>query len=183
MAICLAIFNVLLLTDAGRMLHCIYMNNDKISWRAPEHEHREHDADWYWAVGIITLSLAVVFFIFKNIFLSIIVVLGVGILFAHSKTPPRTIECALSRKGIRVNTKLYTWESLESFWILEERFAGKMHVGAKILLISKKPLMPHIVIPLDPNLTEEVHAALSQILPEEPQTEPLPDRIMRRLGF
>ena len=159
------------------------MTNDHISWRAPEHEHREHSADWYWAVGIITVSLAVAFFIVGNIFLSIIVILGVGTLLIHTKTAPRIIECAVSRKGIRVDTKLYPWESLESFWVLEESQSGEIYSGAKILLISKKPLMPHIVIPLDTNLTEEVHQALTQMLPEEPQVEPLPDRIMRKLGF
>ncbi len=159
------------------------MTDDHISWQAPEHEHRKHSADWYWAVGIITISLAVAFFIIGNIFLSIIIILGVGTLLVHAKTTPKNLECEISRKGIRVDTKLYPWESLESFWILEESQSGKMHSGAKILLISKKPLMPHIVIPLDTDLIGEVHQALTQVLHEEPQIEPLPDRIMRRLGF
>ncbi len=159
------------------------MTPDQISWQAPEHEYREHSADWYWVVGIITISLAVVFIIAENILLSVVVVIGIGTLLLHSKTAPKIIECALSRKGIRVDTKLYPWESLESFWILEESQSGEIHINAKILLISKKPLMPHIVIPLDQDLVEEVHEVLSQMLPEEPQVEPLPDRIMRRLGF
>ncbi len=157
--------------------------NDRIIWHAPIHEHREHGADWYWAVGIITVSLAVAFFIVGNIFLSIIVILGIGTLLIHARTAPRILECELSRKGIRVDSKLYPWESLESFWVLEESQIGEIHSDAKILLISKKPLMPHIVVPLDADLTEEVHLALTQMLHEEPQVEPLPDRIMRRLGF
>ncbi len=157
--------------------------NDRITWLAPIHEHREHSADWYWAVGIITVSLAVAFVIVENILLSIIIVVGVGTLLIHRRTAPRILECEVSRKGIRVDTKLYPWESLESFWILEGSQSGEIHSGAKILLISKKPLMPHIVIPLDTNLTEEVHEALTQVLHEVPQVEPLPDRIMRRLGF
>ncbi len=159
------------------------MTPDKISWQAPVHEHREHSADWYWAVGIITISLAVAFFIVGNILLSVVLVVGVGTLLVHAKNVPRLLECEISRKGIRVDAKLYPWESLESFWVLEESQIGKIHSGAKILLISKKPLMPHIVIPLDADLTEEVHEALTQMLPEEPQVEPLPDRIMRKLGF
>ncbi len=165
------------------MLHYIYMTNDHISWQASEHEHREHGADWYWAIGVITISLAVAFFIVGNIFLSIIIVLGVGLLLIHTKTPPRLLECGISRRGIRVDKKLYPWESLESFWVLEEGHHGEAHSYAKILLISKKPLMPLIVIPLDTDLVEEVHEALTQVLHEEPQVEPLPDRIMRKLGF
>ncbi len=157
--------------------------NDRITWFAPIHEHREHSADWYWAVSIIVVALAVTFFIVGNIFLSIIVILGVGTLLVHAKTTPRILEYEISSKGIRVDTKLYPWESLESFWILEESQSGEIHSGAKILLISKKLLMPHIVIPLDTDLTEEVHKALTQVLHEEPQVEPLPDRIMRKLGF
>ncbi len=157
--------------------------NDSITWLAPIHEHRKHSADWYWAVGIITVSLAVAFVIVGNIFLSIIIVLGIGTLLLNTKTAPRILEYEISSKGIRVDTKLYPWESLESFWILEESQSGEIHSGAKILLISKKLLMPHIVIPLDTDLTEEVHKALTQVLHEEPQVEPLPDRIMRRIGF
>ena len=38
-----------------------------IEWDAPEHHYVEKTADWYWAVGIITLTAAALAFIFGNI--------------------------------------------------------------------------------------------------------------------
>ena len=156
---------------------------ETISWQAPEHEHQEHTADWYWAVGIIAVSFSIGVFIVGNILFSVVILLGIGTLLVHAKTPPKIISCGLSRKGILAGKTLYSWESLESFCIIEEHRDENIYRGAKIILISKKPFMPHIVVPLDQNVAEDVHEALSQKLPEEPHQEPLPDRIMRRLGF
>jgi len=159
------------------------MNEDKISWSAPAYDHQEHSADWYWAVGIIVVSLAVAFFIAKNTLLAIIVVLGIGTLLARAKHVPEMLECELSRKGVRAGKNLYPWESLESFWVLEEHKTEKEYASAKLLLTSQKPLMPHIVIPLGGAPIEEIRDALASMLPEEHQIEPLPDRLMRKLGF
>lgn len=155
----------------------------KISWIAPEHEHREHSADWYWAVGIISVSLAVAFVIVGNTLLSIVILIGMGTLLAYSKHPPKTLQCSLSKKGVQVGKTLYPWDTLASFWVLEGVDNVRYHRDPKILIISKKPFMPHIVVPLNELVIEEVHQALSHMLPEEHQTEPLPERLMRKIGF
>jgi hypothetical protein len=154
-----------------------------ISWSAPEYEHREHSADWYWAVGIISVALAVAFVIVGNMLLAGIIIIGVGSLLAYSKHPPRTLEYSLSKNGVAAGKTVYTWDSLSSFWILEGTNEGRFHRDPKILIISKKPFMPHIVIPLDMKVAEEAHDALSHMLHEERQVEPLPERIMRNFGF
>ncbi|KKS27465.1 MAG: hypothetical protein UU88_C0006G0058 [Parcubacteria group bacterium GW2011_GWC1_42_11] len=43
--------------------------------------------------------------------------------------------------------------------------------------------MPHIAIPLDDDVVDEVYQILSNMVPEEYQVEPFPERIMRRIGF
>lgn len=154
--------------------------NDRIIWHAPAHEHREHSADWYWAVAIITVALAVAFFIVGNILLSIIVVLGMGTLLVTARTEPKVIEYAIEREGIRAGTTLYPWDTLDSFWVLD----ATKETTAKLLITSKKPLMPHIVILLNAEVPpSEVREVLAHMLPEERQIEPLPDRLMRALGF
>lgn len=155
----------------------------RISWEAPEYTHIEHSADWYWAIGIISVSLAIAFIIAQNILLSVIILLGMGSLLYYAKHPPRIISCELSKKGILVDKTLYPWESLESFWVLDGHNNGQDFHGPKLLVISKKPIMPHIVIPLDENSLHEVHQAMAHMLPEEHQAEPLHDRLMRKIGF
>ncbi|MBI5401192.1 MAG: hypothetical protein HZB12_03720 [Candidatus Yonathbacteria bacterium] len=155
----------------------------RISWVAPEYEHREHSADWYWALGIISVSLAVAFVIVGNMLLSVIILIGMGSLLFYAKHPPQIIKCELSKKGVRAGKTLYTWESLESFWVLDGYEDEKEIHNPKLLITSKKPLMPHIVIPLDELTMQEVHQAMAHMLHEEHQVEPLPDRLMRKIGF
>lgn len=159
------------------------MKDYYISWLAPEHEHREHAADWYWAMGIIIISLAVAFFIVGNMLFSVILILGGGLIFYHQKHPPKIIEHEISRKGIRVGETLYPWNSLEAFWIQEEQQTRNGLVGAKLLLISQKQFMTQIIIPLDSAPLAEVHHVLEGMLHEVPQKEPITARIARMLGL
>lgn len=155
-----------------------------LSWTAPEYEHREHSADWYWALGIISVSLAVAFIIAQNALLSVVIILGMGSLLYYAMHPPRIIECELSKRGVRVGSTIYPWESLESFWVLDGYDShGKEIHNPKILITSKKSLMPHIVVPLSEPSLQEVHQAMSHMLLEEHQVEPLPERLMRKIGF
>lgn len=159
------------------------MEEYHITWSAPEHEHREHTADWYWAVGIITVSLAIAFILLGNMLLSLILILGIGSLLLHAKNPSQMVEHEISRNGIRSGNKLRPWHTLEAFWILEEQTANKIHVSPKLLLISEKRYMPQIVIPLDNAPLKEVHQTLAKMLEEVPQAEPFASRLMRMLGF
>ena len=65
-----------------------------IYWTAPEHYHVEKKDDWYWAVGIITLTLASVCFILGNIIPGIFVIVASVALVIHASRPPR-IKCCL----------------------------------------------------------------------------------------
>lgn len=159
------------------------MEEYKITWIAQEYEHREHSADWYWAVGIISVALAIAFVIIGNTLLSLILLLGVGTLFHYSKNPPREVEYELSKKGVRAGKTLYPWTSLSSFWILEGLPDAKHHRDPKILFTPTKPFLPHIIIPINEDVMEEAHHSLSNMLPEEEQFEPFHERIIRVIGF
>lgn len=154
--------------------------DDRIIWTAPTHEHRAKSADWYWATGIITVALAIAFVISGNILLALIIIIGVGTLLAISRHEPAMIEYEVSYKGLRADKTLYPWDTLESFWILE----STPETMAKLLLISKKHLMPHIVILIPEEAPiVELYRTLIHTLPEERQVEPLPDRLARKLGI
>lgn len=159
------------------------MEHDHLVWEASLYERYEHSADWYWVVGIITTALAIAFFIAGNILLSLVIIIGVATLLYHSKQEPVSIRYEISRKGIRAGKTLYRWDSLKSFWIVEQDETSRHPSPAKILLTSQKSFTPHIVIPFKDIDIEEMHQILSNMLPEEFQIEPLPDRIMRKLGF
>lgn len=154
-----------------------------ISWVAPEYDHREHATDWYWATGIISVSFAIAFVFLGNTLLSVIILLAMSTLLFYAKHPPKNIEYKISRKGISAGKMLYPWETLDSFWILEGHHGTKEYRAPKLLLVSKKTFMPHIVILLNEFMLEEIHQTMSHMLHEEPQMEPIHDRLIRKLGF
>lgn len=156
---------------------------ETISWVAPEHEHREHTSDWYWAIGIISVSLAIAFIIAGNMLLSIVIVLGMGTLLFTAKNPPQLKEYKISRIGIRAGSKLYPWESLHSFCVVEKEEDSKDYHEPKLMLISKKSYLPHIMIPLNEYIKDDVYEALVLLLPEEPREEPIIERLARKAGF
>ncbi len=159
------------------------MDEHIISWTAPEYEHRDHSADWYWAVGIISVALAVAFIIVGNTLLSVIIIVGMGTLLLYSKHPPRMIDYSISNKGVTAGKTLYPWDTLASFWVLEGDDSVKYHRDPKILITSKKAFMPHIVLSLHGTDLDEIHQIFAHTLPEEHQVEPLPERLMRKIGF
>ena len=45
-------------------------------WEAHEYIFQEKTSDWYWAVGIIAVSLAVLLIIFGNVLFALVVLIG-----------------------------------------------------------------------------------------------------------
>jgi hypothetical protein len=148
-----------------------------ISWNAPEHEHVERNSDWYWAVGVITLALAGVCFIFGLIITGIFVIIAAVALVIHAGGTPRTLYYEINDRGIVVDDTLYPFLSLDSFWIAHDAFPPR------ILLKSRKTFMPLIIIPIDEVDPEQVRAVLQRFIAETEHHEPILTHLLDRLGF
>lgn len=160
------------------------MESETITWTAPEHDYREHTPDWYWAVGILIVALSIAFVIVGNILLSIIIILGVGMLLVHAKRKPPILDGELSEYGIRFGRLSFRWDSLESFSILDLPLEKNGPSNYKLVLVSNKKFTPYIMIPLgDKPPHEDIVTALQHMLPEEEHPEPIPHRLMRLMGF
>lgn len=148
-----------------------------ISWNAPEHYYVEKRPDWYWAVGIITLALAVVAFIFNNVITGIFIIVAAVTLVLHASRPPRVITYQITDRGIVAGDVLYPFLTLESFWIPHDEYPPKL------LLKSRKALMPLIVIYLDEVDPEDVREVLLTYIAETEHREPILKHLLERLGF
>ncbi|MEN9524349.1 MAG: hypothetical protein RL536_418 [Candidatus Parcubacteria bacterium] len=148
-----------------------------ISWSAPEHLYVEKKPDWYWAVGIITLALAAVAFIFGNIISGIFVLVAAVALVLHASHPPRIISYEINDRGIMANEVLYPFLSLDSFWVPHDE------MPPKILIKSRKLFMPLIVIYIDEVDPEKVREIMLTYIAETEHREPLLKHILERLGF
>ena len=148
-----------------------------VTWNAPEHFHVEKSPDWYWAVGIVTVALSVVAFILGNPITGIFVLVAALALVLHAAKPPEIIYHEINDRGIMVNKTFYPFLSLESFWIPHDEMPPKM------LVKSRKLLMPFIVIYIEEIDPEEVREVMLRYIAETEHREPLLNQVLERLGF
>lgn len=150
----------------------------RIEWDAHEYEHKERNQDWFWAVGIISVSLAVATVIFGNIIFGIFILTAVFSLALFINRPPETVHVIVDEKGVTRGRIHYPYTSLQSFWIDID------HSHPKILLASEKLFMPLIIIPLSPEVDPEtLHDTLSKFLSEKYHSLPLVEKLIEYLGF
>lgn len=155
------------------------MSSKVISWRALEHKHTEKSADWFWIIGVITITGAILSLYFNNILLAILITIAGFTSFLHGHTQPKILEFKITRKGIQAGSSVFTYSALESFWVIDEE------INDRVILKSKKFLMPYIILPFDSTKTDpdEIRDYLLEYLNEEELQEPLSQLIMERLGF
>ena len=152
-------------------------NKEPITWQAHEYVYREKSTDWYWAVGIITVSMAITAILFNNVLFAVFILLAFFTLMLYSKRRPELLDVKIDERGIQEGNLRYHYSSIESFWV-EDRYGE-----TKLIMKSKKKAMPYITIPIfdvDPN---EVRNHIKKHVREEEHAEPLAKQIMEYLGF
>jgi hypothetical protein len=148
-----------------------------ITWEAPEHFHTEKTPDWYWSVGIITLALTAVAFIFSNIITGIFIIVAATALVIHASKPSPLATVEINDRGIMLDSMLYPFLSLESFWIPHDEYP------AKLIIKSRKLMMPYIVIYIVDTDPEEVREIMLRYIAETEHHEPFLKHLLERLGF
>jgi hypothetical protein len=149
----------------------------RIEWDAHEYEHKERSSDWFWAVGIISISISVAAIIFGNAIFAILVLISVFSLALFINRPPENVHVVVTERGVARDKIFYPFSSLDSYWLDSD------HPHPKIILRSEKVFMPLIVVPIgdmDPYKLDEV---LSQFLPEKFHSLPFVEKILEYLGF
>lgn len=148
-----------------------------ITWDMPEYYHTDKTADWYWTLGIIAISIAVLCVLFGDVLLALFAILGALTLGIYAHREPNIVPHEISTKGVLVDKTLYTFNSLESFWIESDE------PRPKIVLKSKKMFMPYILIPCEGLPLNEVRKVLLAHLPEVEHHEPLTQKLFEHFGF
>jgi hypothetical protein len=148
-----------------------------ISWKAQSHSHMHKGQDWYWAVGIITLAISVVCFIFGNVITGIFVIIASVALVVHASQPPKEVQYSINDRGIVSDDTLFPFLSLDSFWI------DHTEETPRILIKSRRPLMPLIIIHIQEIDSEEIRQVLLRYIAETEHKEPLLKKILESFGF
>lgn len=149
-----------------------------IVWKAYEHSHTDKGTDWFWALGIVAFSGAVVAALFQNFLFALLILVGAFTLALLAARPPREIEFALTPQGILVDDALYPYQMLVSFWIKD-----KETQHAELIVDARKFMTPHLIASLEDTDAELVQKYLAQFLPEEELSEPFAQRLLEKFGF
>ena len=148
-----------------------------IAWDAPEHIHTEKNSDWYWAVGIITITASVLAIMFSNIIFGILILVSAFALIVHASQKPRIFHYEINDRGVMINDILYPFLTLESFWI------NAHDAQPKILIKSHKTFMPYITIYIEDVDPEKVRDTLLNYIAETEHQEPLSQKLLEVMGF
>ncbi len=150
------------------------------TWQGLEHEHNPKSADWYWALGIMTIASVIASILFGNYLLVLVIIAAATTLsLHHAKEPPlRTFH--LFEHGIAIDEEFFPFRDMLSFSILED-IEGKF--PPMLSIHTTRWLSPHLVIPLNDVDVDLVHNHLFEQTTEAPHHPTLVDVAARLFGF
>jgi len=148
-----------------------------IEWEVSEYIYKKKNADWYIALSIITVSASAASFLLGNTLFAILIIIGIATLMMYSARKPNAIHIELNKHGVLIDDLIHPYNTLDSFWVEE------YDKEPKIIIQSKKILMPYIIIPIGPADPEEIREFLYEYMDEEEHMEPFTHKLMDYLGF
>lgn len=149
-----------------------------LRWSAYEHEHVEKSTDWYWALGIITVSVAITSILFRDFLFAVLVVLAAGTLALIARTPPRMANFEISERGIRIDDKLHRYNEVLAFWVEEDH-----HGKAQLLIDTTKWFSPNLILPIEHIDPAVIRTFLKERVPERFMKESPAHRIVEFFGL
>ena len=149
---------------------------ERVNWRGPGHFHIEKKREWYLAVIIISLGIIVAAVVLKNYIFALLIALAAFTSMMFASRGPREVEIEVNHYGIIFGEYFYPYEALESYDIEELP-------ELRILIKTKKLLMPTVIIPAHDAPIDKVEEILSQYLEVEDLQEPIFHKVFEYLGF
>ena len=149
-----------------------------LRWKAYEHEHIERGSDWFWALGVVAVCIAIVAILMHDVLFAILIILGATIIGMLGNVPPEIVEFEVSDRGVRVGRELHRFDEILAFWVEDE------HDAAPLLLVDTTKMMsPNLIIPIEGVEPDAVRKLLREHSSEVPMREPIAHKIMEFFGF
>jgi len=99
--------------------HAAEADESVVQWQSTEYIQHARTAVWFIVLAVVSLILiAIAVFLMQSISFAILVPVMAAALVIYVKRPPALIDYVVSRKGIHINDRLYSYEDFRSFGIL-----------------------------------------------------------------
>lgn len=149
-----------------------------LRWSAYEHEHIERGSDWFWALGIAAVAIAITSILFHDILFAVLILIAAGTIALLAKQPPELVQFQLSHRGIRIGDTMHRFEEVISFWVEDH------DVERPLLLVDTiKFMSPNLIIPIEHIDPHVVRAFLRERVEEVPMREPFAHKILEAFGL
>lgn len=150
-----------------------------ISWRAFEHHHKEHTSDWYWALGIATLSSAFIALLLSNVLFALVIALAGLTLGLVAMRTPEEMGFELTHRGLTAHREFFPFSDMRAFWIAPDQF-GEPH----LFVDTPRIMTPDVIIPIPEEYRDEIRSMLLDAgVVEREMSEPIPHQILEFFGF
>ena len=157
---------------------------ERIEWSALEYEEKERSSDWFWALGVIVFTGSLTALIYGNYFFAALIILSGTLLGFFATKKPDLVFYELNDRGLKIRTRLYPYENIQSFWIQIEHPEHRVGLKPILFVRSERVFMPVISIPIEEPLAQNIHSIfISKDIPEEEMREHPSEKIMESLGF
>lgn len=158
--------------DAGSVTE----DNVLIRWEAQEYILHNHGNRWYIIFGAVTVLLVLAaIFVFKSYTFAVLVPVMAVALFIYTRHAPETIRYTLSRKGLHINDKLYTYTQFKSFGVLKGEGVNSA------VLMPRKRFQPGTTIYFPAEVGEQLVDMLASRLPMKEVTQDAIDKLLAKL--
>ena len=160
------------------------MSKLPIIWEEYHYLHYEKNSDWKWSVGIVSITIALISFMFSNITFGVLILVGTGALLLHALQRPEVLRFEINTTGIRIEQETWSFSNIKSFWIEDNK---QYHIPSRVLFETNLLTSPILSLPLpistDQDDLHDIHEELVKILPEKYITESFFQKVLEYLGF
>jgi ABC-type multidrug transport system fused ATPase/permease subunit len=147
-----------------------------VNWDAKEHIEYTNDAAWYTMMIAVALALlAVAIFLTHSWTFAVLIVICVLALVIYVKRPPRDVHFSLSSEGLRIDDKLYDFDTFKAFGVLQD---GEYY---SIVLIPKKQFAASTSVYFPEDQGESIVDIFGAYLPMQDVKLDVIARLLRKL--
>lgn len=134
-------------------------NNNLLSWTTKEHVHLERSIDFYWVLGLITLTAAVLAFILRDGLFGALILIGGGMYGYISWVKPKDITVVITDKEIIIEDDIYNISKILAFRVTDLK-------GDKELLLKiNRPYQSMVSACVPDDMEVQIKDTLSKMLP------------------
>ncbi|MGB4762620.1 MAG: hypothetical protein WBP12_04685 [Candidatus Saccharimonas sp.] len=147
-----------------------------LRWHATEYIHHDRTMLWYVILGVVVVAfIALALLVFHSITFAILIPVMLIALVVYVRRPPSVLNYILSRKGLHVNDKLYTYDQFKAFGVVS-------HDGLhSVVLIPRKRFQVSQTIYFPEEAGESLVDMLASRLPMQEVEPDAIDKLLKKL--